>query len=311
MIGLADASEILKALGDPSRVRLLSLLERDELTVAELVRITRLGQSRVSTHLARLKAHGLVFDRPDGASTYYRSAGSRMPEAARGIWEPLRRAAKDALLDEDRRRLDTIVRARTEGDNWADSVAGRMERHYSPGRTWEATLRGLLGLVRLGDVLDIASGDCAIAELLAPRARRITCLDRSARVLRAGRERLAAAGHEHIDFARADMHELPFPDGSFDEVLLLACLCYASDPDAALQEAARVLRPGGTLVGVALAAHAHGDVVSGFGHLQPGFTPEHLARSCTAAGLQVDSCAITARERRSPHFETITFHASK
>jgi len=298
-------------LGDPSRVRLLSLLEQEELTVAELVRVTRLSQSRVSTHLGRLKALGLILDRPDGASTFYRSAGSRMPEAARALWEPLRHAAKDPLLDQDRRRLDGIVRGRAEGANWADSVAGRMERHYSPGRTWEATLRGLLGLVRLGNVLDVASGDCAIAELLAPRARRITCLDRSSRVLRAGRERLAAAGHRHIAFTRADMHDLPYPDTTFDEVLLLACLCYAHDPERALVEAARVLKPGGTLIGVTLRAHAHDGVVEGFGHVQPGFTADHLARSCAAAGLHVDSCAVTARERRSPHFETITFHAHK
>jgi len=311
MIGLADVSDVLKALGDPSRVRLLSLLEQEELTVAELVRVTRLSQSRVSTHLGRLKALGLILDRPDGASTYYRSAGARMPDAARALWEPLRHAAQDPLLDQDRRRLDGIVRGRAEGANWADSVAGRMERHYSPGRTWEATLRGLLGLVRLGNVLDIASGDCAIAELLAPRAKRITCLDRSARVLHAGRERLAAAGHGHIAFTRADMHDLPYPDASFDEVLLLACLCYARDPDRAVVEAARVLRPGGTLIGVTLRAHAHEGVVEGFGHVQTGFTPERVAGSCAAAGLIVDTCAVTARERRSPHFETITFHAHK
>jgi len=308
---LAGASDLLKTLGDPSRVRLLSLLDSDELTVAEMTRITRLSQSRVSTHLARLKSHGLVLDRPDGTSTYYRGAGSRLPPEARALWEPLSAAARDPLLDEDRRRLDALLRGREGTRSWADSVAGQMERHYSPGRTWQATLRGLLGLVQLGEVLDIASGDCAIAELLAPRAERITCMDRSARVLLAGRERIHAAGHRNVDFERADMHDLPLPDAAFDQVLLLACLCYARDPERVIVEAARVLKPGGAIVGVALNEHPHDGLVADFDHLHSGFRPEWIETACRRAGLEVVSCRITARERRAPHFETISFHATK
>jgi len=305
---LISASDLLKTLADPSRVRLLSLLESDELTVAELTRITRLSQSRVSTHLARLKTHGLVLDRPDGTSTYYRSARSRMPTAARALWETLRAAAEDPLLDEDRRGLDALVRGRDGARSWADSVAGQMERHYSPGRTWQATLRGLLGLVQLGEVLDIASGDCAIAELLAPRAERVTCIDRSARVLLAGRDRIREGGHDNVGFERADMHDLPFGDASFDQVLLLACLCYSREPDRAIAEAARVLKPGGALIGVALHEHPHRDLVTDYDHVHCGFTPEWIGASCRRAGLEVVNCRVTARERRAPHFETISFH---
>jgi ArsR family transcriptional regulator len=308
---LLGASDLLKTLGDPSRVRLLTLVENDELTVAELTRITRLSQSRVSTHLARLKSHGLVLDRPDGTSTYYRSAGARMPAEARALWEPLRQAARDPLLDEDRRGLDALLRDRAGSRTWADSVAGQMERHYSPGRTWQATLRGLLGLLNLGRVIDVASGDCAIAELLAPRAERITCVDRSPRVLHAGRERILAAGHANVDFERADMHDLPFPDASFDQVLLLACLCYARDPERVIAEAARVLKPGGALVGAALHEHPHAKLVADFDHVHCGFRPGWIEQGCRAAGLDVVSCRITARERRAPHFETISFHATR
>jgi len=306
---LLTASDLLKTLGDPTRVRLLALLDRDELTVAELTRITRLSQSRVSSHLARLKKHALLLDRPDGTSTYYRSAGSRMPDAARALWEPLRAAADDPLLDEDRRRLDALLRGRASSRSWADSVAGQMERHYSPGRTWQATLRGLLGLVQLGEVLDIASGDCAIAELLAPRAERILCVDRSARVLLAGRERIHAGGHRNVGFERADMHDLPLRDDSFDQVLMLACLCYARDPERAIAEAARVLKPGGALVGVALSEHPHHDLVAGYDHVHPGLSAPRIEAACRRAGLDVVTCRVSARERRAPQFETITFHA--
>lgn len=308
---LAGTSDLLKTLADPSRLRLLALLDHDELTVAELTRITRLSQSRVSTHLAKLKAHGLVLDRPDGTSSYYRGSGTRMPAEARALWEPLRAAARDPLLDEDRRGLDALLRDRSGSRSWADSVAGQMERHYSPGRTWQATLRGLLGLVQLGDVLDIASGDCAIAELIAPRAAHITCADRSPRVLHAGRERIRAAGHRNVDFQRSDMHDLPLPDDSFDQVLLLACLCYARDPERAIAEAARVLRPGGSIVGVSLNEHPHAGLVADYDHIHSGFRPETIEAYCRHAGLKVVSCRITARERRAPHFETISFHATQ
>lgn len=307
MIGLGHATDLLKTLGDPTRVRLLALLETEELTVAELTRITELSQSRVSTHLARLKAHGLVLDRPDGASTYYRSAGTLVPEEARRVWELVRASAQDPVLDDDRRRLEGVVRGRAR--NWADSVAGRMERHYSPGRTWEAALRGLLGLVRLGSVLDIASGDCAIAELLAPRAARITCFDRSATVLRAGRERMPDT--PQVAYVRGDMHRLPFGEAAFDQALMLACLCYAEDPGEAVREAARVLKPGGVLAGVALHRHEHRDRVARYDHVRAGFLPAELAALLERAGLRVGDCRVTARERRAPHFETISFHATK
>lgn len=307
MIGLDGATDLLKTLADPTRVRLLALLESEELTVAELTRITELSQSRVSTHLGRLKNQGLVLDRPNGASTFYRTAGTLMPEDARRVWELVRASAKDPILEADRQRLDGVVRGRAR--SWADSVAGRMERHYSPGRTWEATLRGLLGLVRLGSVLDIASGDCAIAELLAPRADRITCLDTSPTVLRAGRARMA--GLEHVGFVRGDMAGLAFEDARFDQVLLLACLCYAADPRTVMREAARVLKPDGVLVGVALHSHAHLDRVAQYDHVRTGYTPRELESLMNDAGLTVGDCRVTARERRAPHFETISFHATK
>jgi len=307
MIGLGDTTDLLKTLGDSTRVRLLALLEAEELTVAELVRITRFSQSRVSTHLGRLKGQGLVLDRPDGASTYYRAAGSLMPDEARRVWELVRKSARDPLLDADRRGLDRVVRGRAR--TWADSVAGQMERHYSPGRTWEAALRGLLGLVRLGSVLDVASGDCAIAELLAPRARRITCLDNSPAVLRAGRSRMRE--RPHVSFVRGDMHALPFGEQRFDGVMMLACLCYSEDPAAAIREAARVLREGGVLTGAALHRHDHRDRVARYDHVRTGFSEDELAELLKGAGLTVGECRVTARERRAPHFETISFHATR
>ena len=170
-------------------------------------------------------------------------------------------------------------------------------------------MRGLLGLMRLGDVCDIASGDCAIAELLAPRARHITCLDLSRRVLGAGKRRMKHLGH--VAFRRGDMHALPFADESFDQVLLLACLNYARDPERAVAEASRVLRPGGSIVAVTLKRHGHQEHAARYDHLQPGFSPRRLKAMFLDAGLGLGFLQATSRERRAPHFEVITVHAGK
>ncbi|HHH30133.1 MAG TPA: metalloregulator ArsR/SmtB family transcription factor [Polyangiaceae bacterium] len=309
MSALQTTTELLRLLSEPTRVRLLALLHREELTVAELTGVTQLSQSRVSTHLGKLREAGFVRDRRVGSSSYYSLDRGGMPEEAQQLWELMRQTTRDAVLEQDRARADEIVEARKRGVSWADAVAGQMERHYSPGRTWEATARGLLGLCDLGDVLDIASGDGALAELVAPRARSVTCLDSSAKVIAAAKRRLGE--QERVRFVEGDMHALPFDDGSFDAVMFMNGLPYAADPATALQEAARVLRSGGVLTGVTLERHQHERVTRAYGHVNTGSTPKGLRRSLERAGLTVERCEITSRESRPPHFRVITFHARR
>jgi len=296
----------MRVLGDPTRVRLMALLSAEELTVAELMGVTQLGQSRVSTHLGRLREAGLVRDRRVGSSSYY-AANEGMSSQAGRLWAALRETTRDGVLDEDLRRAQDVVAARKRGMTWADAVAGQMERHYSPGRTWQATARGLLGLCRLGDVLDVASGDGALAELVAPHAQSVTCLDLSKRVIDAAQRRLSRL--DRVRFLRGDMQQLPFEAATFDAVLLMNCLTYAREPQLAVAEAARVLRPAGTVVGVTLAKHEHERVVEAYNHVQLGFDPEQLAAMIEGAGLVVDRCEVTSREARAPNFQVISFHA--
>ena len=136
--------------------------------------------------------------------------------------------------------MAAVLAHRASDQNWADSVAGDMERHYSPGRTWEALARTALPLLETGDVLDIASGDGVLAELVAPHAKRYICIDTSARVVAAASERLRRL--PNVEVREGDMHALPFKDGSFDLVVLMHALTYASKPAQAVTEAARVLR---------------------------------------------------------------------
>jgi len=309
MSALQTTTELLRLLSEPTRVRLLALLGREELTVAELTGVTQLSQSRVSTHLGKLREAGFVRDRRVGSSSFYSLNRAGMADEARQLWELMLQTTQDAVLEQDGARAAEIVEARKRGVSWADTVAGQMERHYSPGRTWEATARGLLGLCDLGDVLDIASGDGALAELVAPRARTVTCLDSSAKVIAAAKRRLGKL--KRMRFVEGDMHDLPFEDACFDAVLLMNGLPYASDPPRALQEAARVLRSAGVLTGVTLEQHEHERVTRAYGHVNTGTSPEALRRSLGEAGLKVDRCEITSREARPPHFRVITFHARK
>jgi ArsR family transcriptional regulator len=299
--------ELLHLFGDVTRMRLLALLADEELSVAELTSITELPQSRVSTHLGRLREAGLLRDRKVGASTKYAMAEASMPGDARRVWELVRSDLDDTVLETDRARRERLRRKL--GASWPDSIAGEMERHYSPGRTWEATARALLGFVRLGDVLDIGSGDGAIAEVLAPRARSITCLDRSERVVEAARARLGRLSN--VSVQAGDMHALAFDDASFDQVLLLHTLTYADRPPVVLAEAARVLRPGGTLALATLAAHSHAEVTAAYGQTQPGFQLAELSGWLAKAGLEELECRVTSRERTRPYFEVITAFAEK
>ena len=304
-----DWSTRLKVFADATRVRLLALLELEELTVAELSSVTRLAQPRVSTHLAKLKEAGLVRDRRAGVSAYYRFDEAALDPAQRALWQALSTGSDDPLLRQDAERLPGVLAARAADQNWADSVAGDMERHYSPGRTWEALARSALPLLETGDVLDIASGDGVLAELLAPHSHRYVCIDTSARVVAAASERLRRL--ENVEVREADMHALPFKEGSFDLVVLMHALTYAARPAQAVAEGARVLRKGGRLLLSSLARHEHKAVVETYGHVNLGFAAKELRRFAEKAGLEVTSLETVTRERRPPHFEVISLIAVK
>ncbi|RCS30986.1 methyltransferase domain-containing protein [Rhodanobacter denitrificans] len=305
---LATASSVLRLLADPTRVRLLALLEHEELTVAELAAVLHLAQPRVSTHLAKLKEAGVVRDRRAGVSAYYR-ANNEGDAAQHDLLASLRASIDDALLREDSARLPGVLANRAREEGWADTVAGDMERHYSPGRTWETLARSLLQLLETGDVLDIASGDGITAELLAPHAHSIVCVDSSERVVEAAAKRLKAFANVRV--VRGDMHALDLGEQRFDLVLMLHALTYAERPERAVAEAARLLRPGGRLLAVTLGQHDHRTAVEPFDHRNLGFSGEQLDGYARAAGLGVLSCNRLSRERKAPYFEVISLLARK
>lgn len=307
-LDLQQASLHCRLLADPTRLRLLLLLEQEEFSVAELAAITQLAQPRVSTHLARLKEAGLVNDRREGVFVYYRIAAPFDDGGLAALWSVLRASRADPLVRQDQARIAQVLRHRT-GDTWADSVAGDMERHYSPGRTWEATARSVAHLIDPGDVLDVASGDGVMAELLAPVARSVVCVDISEKVVTAGRRRLQAC--DNVRFEVGDMHDLPVSAAAFDTVLLMHALTYTDRPAEVLAEAVRALRPGGRLLAATLAEHRHQKVVQPYNHANLGFTAERLRSLAQGAGLNVTFCAVSTVEKRSPNFSVLTLTGNR
>lgn len=308
-LDLDDGSQLLRLLGEPTRLRLLMLLEAASLTVAELTAATGLTQSRVSTHLARLRRAGLVGNQRADKAVLLTVDPDQFEPQARQLWGVLADHLDDPLVQRDRERALEIIRRREHHPSWVESAAGRMERQYSPGRTWEATARALSALPEFGDVLDVGCGDGVLAELIGAQARSVTCLDRSTKVLAAARARLAR--RRNITFEQGDMHALSFPSARFDQVFLMHTLTFSEAPKRAIEEAARVLRPGGALVVATLLLHRHRATVAAYDHVNLGFRPAGLRAWAEAAGLTVALAAHTSREARPPYFEVITISARK
>jgi SAM-dependent methyltransferase len=296
----------LNLLGDESRIRLCALLRARELSVTDLVRVTGISQSRVSTHLARLREGGFVRDRREGQHAFYALSVDTLPPTAKAILEEAT-ASQDPTLAGDQKRLrdlDAEQRGRL-----PDSFAGKMDLHYSPGRTWQSLAVGLSALLKLGDVLDVGAGDGAVAGYLAPYCRSLTCIDVSARMIEAAKERLSR--HDHVRAEVADVSELPFRASSFDTVVMFHTLTYAADPERAAAECARVLRPGGRLVVLSLDEHRQREVTAPYGERHNGFSPRALRTLLTRAGLSVTFCDIACREAKKPHFQVVLAIADK
>jgi ArsR family transcriptional regulator len=297
--------ETLNLLGDESRLRLCALLRGRELCVTDLVRVTGISQSRVSTHLGRLREAGFVRDRRQGQQAFYALAVDSLPDTARKVLDEAA-GSSDPTLESDQQRLEELEAERRDG---LPDFAEDIERFYSPGRTWQSLAAGLAGLLDLGDVLDVGSGDGAAASSLAPYCRSLTCIDTNQRMVDTAAERLGR--FKHVRARVADVHALPFESASFDAVLMFHTLTYAEKPGQALAECARVLRPAGRLVLLCLDEHRQHEITAPYGERHPGFSPANVRSLLTTAGLAVRTAEVACRESRKPHLQVVLALAVK
>lgn len=278
-ISSLDTVELLTQLGDGVRLRMIRVLEQQELSVGELVRVLQIPQSSGSRHLRVLSDGGWVFKRTAGPSAYYRVVVDDLPRQHRAIWVTLRgQLGEDSTLAEDDRRLAAVLAERmTDSEAFFGRVAGEWDdlrtRMFGRGFTDNA----LLGFLSPSwHVADLGCGTGNATELLCPWVERVTAVDRSPEMLGAARDRLRESGCDdsNVSFVEGELASLPLESGSVDVAACVLVLHHIEKPAEALGEARRILRDdrgGGMLLVVDMCAHDRIEYRHSMGHVHLGF----------------------------------------
>jgi ArsR family transcriptional regulator len=305
----------LRMLADPSRARIVVLLEQEELSVAELQEILGMGQSTLSTHLAQLKRERIVDARRIGKNVLYRL---RTPSAAeRGQADPLMLLLREATAelpesDDDTEALQLVrAKRRDRARSYFDQLAGRFGREYVPGRSWKGLAETLLMLLPRVAVADLGAGEGTIAQLLARRARRVIAVDNSDKMVSYGAELARRHGVRNLEYREGDLEDLPVRDGEVEVALFSQSLHHAQHPQRAVGEAFRILRPGGRIIILDLVRHSFEQARELYADVWLGFTEVEIRRLLKKAGFRNLHTGVVHREARSPHFETILAAADK
>lgn len=276
----------MNALADPSRLRLLRLLERHELGVAELCDIVQMPQSTVSRHLKVLADQGFVRSRADGTNRLYRMPPAEDPTARR-LWLLAReRTEAWPTARQDRLRLTRLAaRRRPAALAFFAGAAGRWDRLRAELYGDAFTESALLSLLPPSWVIaDLGCGSGHATARLAPYVRGVIGVDQSGAMLRAARRR--TAGLHNVDLRQGSLEALPIEDGTVDGALLLLALTYVTETGRVLEEMARVLRPGGRAVVVDLLRHDREEFRRQLGQSSLGLEPEGLEAALREAGLE-------------------------
>jgi len=282
-----QAVEVLRAAGEPTRLRILALLAREELAVMELGQILDQSQPRVSRHLKLLSEAGLVERFPDGAWMFYRLAASDERGLVDQLLAPLDH--DDPVLARDAERLQTVHTERLEaaGDYFARNAArwDELRSLYVPEASVEAAILRAAGTERLSCLVDLGSGTGRMLTLLGDRADLLIGLDLSQQMLNIARRQTREAGLERCVLRHGDIFATRLAAASADLVVVHQVLHYLSDPAKAVAEAARILTPGGRLLIVDFAPHRLEFLREAHQHRRLGFADVEMGRWLEAAGL--------------------------
>lgn len=298
--------DVLKILSDPTRLRLLALVQREELSVAELQEILGMGQSRISSQLALLRQANLVADRREGKNAFYSLRSPLPPRTLALVRAAIDSVAESGPLAGDRENLDlALQRRRRTQEQYFNLIAGRLGRNYCPGRSWEAIGHLALRLAPAVEIADLGAGEGLISQLLARRARRVWCIDNSPRMVEVGTELARKNGLANLTYQLGDIEDVPLPDRSVDIAILSQALHHAQRPQRAVEEAARILRPGGQILVLDLNEHAFEKARELYADVWLGFKPAVLHGFLKRAGFSQVEVTAVAREADEPHFETL------
>lgn len=291
----------LKLLADPTRLRILRLLESEALSVADLQELLGMGQSRISTQLSQLKAEGLVSDERSGKNNIYRSS---MPAEVARLAATA--ATEVAETRDDAAALRHLLRKRRDRTRLHfDELAGRFGRDYVPGRSWRGLAEALLKVMGRGVVADLGAGEGTLSQLLAQRAERVIAIDLSPKMVEFGTSLAREHGLANLEYRLGDLEEPPLDEASLDLAVLSQALHHAADPRRAVVAAHRALKPGGRLVVLDLLQHQFEEARELYADTWLGFGEGELASMLEDAGFAAIETAVVDREAEAPHFQTL------
>jgi ArsR family transcriptional regulator len=298
---MASILKSLRLAADPSRLRLLLLLEQEELSVAELQDILAQGQSRISTHLAQLKQAGLVDDRREGKNAFYRLT------APAELMDLLRKAANEVPeATEDQHALHLTLRKRQDQmRRYFDELAGKFGRQYVPGRSWKGVAEALLKLMPPMVIADLGAGEGTISQLMAQRAKKVIAIDNSEKMVEFGAELARKHGIGNMEYRLGELEDVPIRSSTVDLAFLSQALHHARHPERAVEEARRILKPGGRIAVLDLNRHHFEEAREIYADVWLGFTELELERYLKSGGFRNVETAVVYREPEAPYFETL------
>src|SRR5438876_6148982 len=304
---MASTINLLRLLADPTRLRLLLLLEEAELSVAELQEIMGMGQSRISSHLAQLKRAGMVTDRRAGKNVYYGPKRVRRNGMQGRVNEIVRALARELPeTSRDRTALKLALRKRQDqAREYFDELAGKFGRIYVPGRSWQALAHTLITLLPPLRVADLGAGEGTLSQLLAKTARKVIAIDNSPKMVAFGSKLAKKHGFKNLEYRLGDIEAPPIAKNSVDLAILSQALHHAIKPERAIQSAHRILKKNGRIVVLDLLSHRFEKARELYADHWLGFSEVRLHELLERTGFREIEISVVAREKQSPQFQTV------
>ncbi len=305
---MASTLNFLRLLADPTRLRLLLLLEQEELSVAELQDVLGMGQSRISSHLAQLKRAGVVAARRAGKNVYYGLTTMGGPDAQRAKVAELTRILAREMREThpDRSALKVVLRKRQDkAREYFDQLAGRFGRSYVPGRSWQALAHTMIALLPPLTVADLGAGEGTLSQLLAKTARKVIAIDNAPKMVEFGSQLAKKHGFKNLEFRLGDIEEPPIDRSSVDLAIFSQALHHAVHPERAIGAACRILKKTGRIVVLDLLSHRFEKARELYADHWLGFSEVQLYQWLESAGFSDIEVTVVSREKESPHFQTV------